>query len=155
MGGINPIKILPKKTKQGFNIYSKVNGTFLKTWYILPSNKRKIEFTFPRHLRIDKEFICALALSIGDGLNDPNKRNIHYNFANTNIQLVKFVYNWLVKDLGVNRNRIRTYVNIPANDPDKENVLNSLISELNIPRDSIKYYFNDRNKKISVMLQIT
>ena len=156
MGGINPIKILPKKTKQGFNIYSKVNGTFLKTWYILPSNKRKIEFTFPRHLRIDKEFICALALSIGEGLNNPNKRNIHYNFANTNIKLVKLVYDWLTKNLGINKNSIRTYANIPEeNSSNKDLIIQNLVLQLDIPKESIRGYLNKRNRKVCVMLQIS
>ncbi len=154
MEKISPLKILPDKTKHGFKIHSEVNGIFLKTWYILPSNKRKINFTFPRYLRINENFMCSLGLSVGEGLNNPNLRNIHYNFSNTNIELVKKVYSWLIKDLGVPKKSIQIYVNIPKKEFNKDKIIDQIKSKFKISNEDIKYYFKDRNKKVSVMIQV-
>lgn len=152
---ISPLEILPDKTKHGFKIYSEINGSFLKTWYVLPSNKRRIGFTFPKYLKLDENFMCSLGLSVGEGLNNPNVRNIHYNFANTNFELVKLIYNWLIEDLGVSKESIRTYVNIPKKNLDKDSIINQVISELKISKNTVRGYFNERNRKVSVMIQIS
>jgi len=105
---IQTAELLPQNSASGFIMKQEIRGNNLYVWYKKPQGGKLVEFSFPKRLNVDPIFIQNLALCIGDGLNNPSKRNTHCNFANNNLDLVKLVFEWWLR-LGVSKEKIFVY----------------------------------------------
>lgn len=149
---IDTYNILPSKERNGLDIYCKIVKNRLNVWY-QPKNRKSIEISLPKHIRLDDDFITCLGLSIGDGLNYPSKTNIHYNFANTNLELVKNIYHWLTHYFKLKKHQIHIYAYAPTYSNIR--MQKELVSNLfGLHKEKIRIYKYNRNKKLSVMLQV-
>ena len=109
---LNVVACLPKKTQTGLNLYVKKQINNIVVWY-QPKTRARSESTFKRLIRLNSYFVACLGLSLGDGLNNPSKRNTHYTFTNTNFQLTYLIFKWLRTIFGLNSNKIQLFLNVP------------------------------------------
>ncbi len=144
--------ILPNKSRNNFSLYCKEYNKTIKVWY-QPKTRGKIEVILPKYIKLDKNFILGLGLSIGDGLNNPSKYNTHYNFSNTNLELTKIVYNWLKNYFKIKKNKIQIYA--IKNRVIFEEEINQICKKLKIKKEKIRIYNYKRNKKLEVILQLS
>lgn len=149
---LNTSAVLPKQSKSGFSFYVKESNDMIYFWY-QPKTRGKIELFLPKNILLDQKFFECLGLSIGDGLNNPGIKNNHYNFINTDFELVKTIYNWLINTFKLN-NRIQIYLPLPKH-LDIGISKNQVSSLLNIDKEKILVYPSDRNKKLSIFLQVS
>lgn len=148
-------QVLPQESRSGFPLYIKNMGEdTIKVWY-QPKTRGKTEFLLPKKIKLDKTFFIGLGLSIGDGLNNPNKRNIHYNFSNTNLDLIKLAYKWLIDYLKINKKFIEIYFIFPKGFRNRKNILIKFEKVLNISKNCIKCYSKERHRQPIAILQIS
>lgn len=152
--GLNIKRIFPPKTKYNFDIHYKNLGKgYLEFWY-QPKTRGKTSLILPSKINLDEKFFISLGLSTGDGLNNLGKRNIHYNFCNKNLDLVKYNYLWL-KDVFKVKN-IEFYLYVPLKYKDNiQEYKKHISSYFNIKSYKIKYYFSNRHKEPAITLQIS
>ncbi len=142
-------ELLPKCSFSGFPLNHRKESDKLYVWYRKPQGGKIVEFRFPKTIDINKEFIKDLALCLGDGLNNPNKKNTHCSFSNKNIDLIKLVYGWW-QDLGVPKEKINVYA-FANSQSNIKSIKNKIATELNCK--SIKVYTSDRHKSFTVFIQ--
>lgn len=147
---ISTVDLLPKQTISGFNLNYEEVSDKVYVWYKKPQNKIVVDFLFPIIISVDETFVQNLALCIGDGLNNPNKRNTHCNFANKNLELVKRVYDWW-RVLGVSKDKIYVYANANPRSDTRE-VVSQVKKILNCK--NVKVYFSVRNREPTIVIQI-
>lgn len=134
---LNVLACSPSKSRTGFNLCFRETGDFVTIWY-QPKTRRKCEFMFKKYIHIDNFFVTCLGLSLGDGLNNPNMRNNHYNFASINFELAFLIYDWLKNYLNVNPSKMHISIRIPFNQ-----------KELNIKNLEKRFDYKIRTYKVS------
>ena len=144
--------IFSTHSRTGFKIYSKTNGQNILFWY-QSKCRGASELLLPQYILLDEKFFISLGLSIGDGLNNPNIKNTHYNFVNTNLQLVRIIYDWLLDYIKFNKDKIQIFAFSNNNHTYSEK---ELISQaLNIDFNFITIYKGFRNKKLDLVIQLS
>lgn len=144
--------LLSRKTRSGYNLYAKSIGRKIKFWY-QPLTRKKGELILPNYIPLDEFFITGLGLSIGDGLNNPNLTNTHYNFTNTNLDLIRYNYFWLTKCFKLNNDKIQVY-GLKSTDYDEDRDKKIISGLLKIDNHKIKIYKTNRNNKLDIMIQL-
>ncbi|MFA4887419.1 MAG: LAGLIDADG family homing endonuclease [Candidatus Nanoarchaeia archaeon] len=108
----------------------------------------------PAKIFLDERFMINLGLSVGDGLNNPGMKNGHYNFVNTNYDLIALNFNWLKEDFRLKEEKIEVYATGSLN-CDKKEEKRKLAEALQIKEEKIRFYKRERNKKVGVGIQVS
>ncbi len=146
---LNVEAFLPSLTRKGYKLNVCEFSDKLMVWYKAP-NYVSYRFFFKRFIKFDESFVTCLGLSLGDGLNNPSVSNSHYNFVNTNFDLVFLIYEWLRGSFGFEDNAIQMTLRYPSTEitPDISNVKLNFGCRINLYKD-----FRSRHK--SLVLQIS
>lgn len=150
---LETIGIIPQKSRYQFPFfYREIDRNYVLVWY-QPKTRKKTEFLFHKAIELNDFFFVGLGLSAGDGLNNPNIRNTHYVFANTNFKLVYFIYGWLETYLNVPKKNIQLFLIIPR---DKSSLKTYITNKVNkkFPKKDIRVYVKNRSKNPSLYLQV-
>ena len=151
---LNVKNIFPSKTRYGFDIHFKeLNNNYLEFWY-QPKMRGKISLILPSKIKLNEKFFINLGLSIGDGLNNPCKRNTHYNFCNKNFDLVRYNHLWL-RDVFKIKN-IEFYLYVPIKNINEiEDYKKKISFKFDINGNKIKVYNSNRHKYPALTLQVS
>jgi len=142
--------LLPKKSYSGFNLNFREESDNLYIWYRKPQGGKIVEFRFPLKININEDFIKNLSLCLGDGLNNPNKKNTHCNFSNKNLDLINIVYDWW-QSLGVPKEKISVYA-FTNSKKDINLIEKKIITKLGCK--SVRFYTSNRHKSFTSFIQI-
>ncbi len=150
---LNVSSILPPKSRTGFPVYVQFKKKKMRVWY-QPKSRKYAEITLPSYISFDEFFIAGLGLSVGDGLNNPNLRNMHYTFANTNLSLVKHILHWLNHYFQIPEHNLQFYVFIPLG-MNAQGELTNISQTLGVNVNRLNFYMKERHRKPSVMIQLS
>lgn len=146
---LNVAAFLPSLTRKGYKLNMAESGDKLLVWYKTP-NYVTYRFSFKKLIKFDESFVMSLGLSLGDGLNNPSIGNSHYNFVNTNFELVSLIYAWLKTSFGFNDSAIQLILRYPANEavPGTANIKKNFHCKLSLYKDF-------RSSRVSLVLQVS
>lgn len=142
--------LLPEKSFSGFPLKFEERTNTIYVWYHKPQGGKQVEFEFPKFVEINSKFVRNLALCIGDGLNNPSKRNTHCNFANNNLDLVEFIYDWW-QELRVPERKISVYI-CASKDAGVQNFEQVVKNRLKC--DNVKTYILPRHRVPTITIQL-
>ncbi len=146
---LNLSAFLPLLTRKGYKLNVAESGDKLLVWYKTP-NYVTYRFSFKKLVKFDEFFVASLGLSLGDGLNNPSIGNSHYNFVNTNFELVSLIYSWLKNSFGFDDSTIQLTLRYPANE-----AVPSLVDIKKNFNCKIGLYKDSRSAHPSLTLQVS
>jgi len=149
-GKLEIMKILPEKSRSGFLLTKEEENDKLVVDY--KTQGRRVKRVLPKYISINKEFCVGLGLSVGDGLNDPCLKNTHYNFVNVEFNLVKVIYDWLIKYFLIPPNKFQFFIISDKDNPDICRVQDKFVKYFENP---FKIYEKDRTKQDRLMIQFS
>lgn len=153
---INTLYFIPCKSRKGFQLYSIENNKgSLRIWHQTYRTGPR-EFIFPNKIESNNFFFSCFGLSIGDGLNNPNLKNDHYNFSNSNFYLVKSIYTWLINYFGLNKEKIQFHLSFNKNDFNmKDEFLKEIKCLIPETESKIRIYPSQRHDKPTLTIQLS
>ncbi|MDO8555639.1 MAG: LAGLIDADG family homing endonuclease [Nanoarchaeota archaeon] len=147
------LNFFPERYKDGPVIQRKVFGNRIRFFYKQKrGNYNSCTLLLAKEIILDEMFFVCLGLSIGDGTNNPGSRSLHYNFCNTNFDLINLIYQWL-KDYFLIEEKIQFSVTTPITKIEQF-TNESLPPLLKNSKKVFKIYKRDRNKKDIIMIQV-
>lgn len=148
MAHLDVMNALPTSTHAGYPLYAEPGGNNINVWY-RPQSIGRVMLRMTRYIALNEDFFENLGLSVGDATLNIGKRNTHYNFGNTNPELVKRITDWLNTRFGMPPDKLSFFIIKKGQDISFDRKVRGLFG-----RD-IKSYCSARHGKPTLTVQLS
>ena len=143
---INLVELCPESW-----ITKKVNNTHVKIYYVNKGRGSQPKpFIFPNKLVIDKEFMEAIGMYLGDG--KLSKDQVHLGFSSIDMDMSRFILDFFLNRFNISLSD--TTISIRFKEFNM-NILKKWSTALNVPLSKLKIQITQRTKNESCETQIT